>query len=45
VLIHKGNPRAEELRDMLNRGLAKLKETGEFQRIAGEHLSRFWAEQ
>lgn len=45
VLIHKGNPRAAELRDTLNRGLTKLKETGEYQRIAGEHLSRFWSGQ
>jgi polar amino acid transport system substrate-binding protein len=45
VLIHKGNPRAQEIVDILDRGLAKLKETGEYQRIAGEHLSRFWAEQ
>lgn len=45
VLIHKGNPRAEELVAILNGGLAKLKEKGDYQKIVGTHLAQFWAEQ
>ena len=44
ILIHKGNPRAQEIVDTINAGLAKLKASGEYQRITGEHLSRFWAQ-
>ena len=45
VLIHKGNPRAEEIVQTINTGLARLKEQGEYQKIIGTHLARFWAEQ
>lgn len=45
VLIHKGNPRAEELVQIINAGLAKLKEKGDYQKIVGTHLAQFWAEQ
>lgn len=44
ILVHKGNPRAQEIVDTIDAGLAKLKASGEYQRITGEHLSRFWAE-
>lgn len=45
VLIHKGNPRAEELLATINAGLEKLKASGEYQKIVGSHLAQFWAEQ
>lgn len=45
VLIHKGNPRAQELVDLINSGLHKLKEKGDYQKIVGTHLAQFWAEQ
>ena len=45
VLIHKSNPRAEEILQMVNAGFAKLRESGEYQKIVGKHLARFWAEQ
>lgn len=45
VLIHKGNPRAEELLGVIDAGLAKLKANGEYQKIVGSHLAQFWAEQ
>lgn len=45
VLIHKGNPRAEELVQIINAGLAGLKEKGVYQQIVGTHLAQFWAEQ
>jgi len=44
ILVHKGNPRAQELVDTINAGLAKLKASGEYQRITGAHLARFWTE-
>ncbi len=44
VLVHKGNPRAQEIVDTINAGLAKLKSSGDYQRITGGHLARFWAE-
>jgi polar amino acid transport system substrate-binding protein len=45
VLIHKGNPRAQELVDLINLGVSKLKEKGEYQKIVGTHLAQFWADQ
>lgn len=45
VLIHKGNPRADELVKMIDTGLERLKEKGEYQQIVGTHLAQFWAEQ
>lgn len=45
VLVHKSNPRAQELMDMINAGLRTLRETGEYQELVGKHMSRFWAEQ
>lgn len=45
VLIHKGNPRAAELVGIIDAGLAKLREKGEYQKIVGTHLAQFWAEQ
>lgn len=45
VLVHKSNPRAQELIDMINGGIEKLKASGEYQQIVGAHMARFWAEQ
>jgi polar amino acid transport system substrate-binding protein len=45
VLVHKGNPRAQEIVDTINRGLKVLKDKGDYQEIIRRHLSTFWAGQ
>ena len=44
VLVSKSNPRGQAIIDMVNSGLAKLKAEGEYQRIIGAHMARFWSE-
>lgn len=42
VVIHKSHPRAKELLDMINRGLAEIKADGTYQQIIGPHMSLIW---
>ncbi len=43
VLVHKDHPRALELLDTVNSGLAQIRANGEFQRVIDRHLPQFWA--
>lgn len=43
VLVHKGHPRAAELLEVMNSGLAQIRATGEYQRVIDRHLPQYWA--
>lgn len=44
LLIHKSHPRGQELLAEFNKGLKMIKETGEYQRIIDEHMTRIWSD-
>ena len=44
VLVHKAHPQADELLQLVNGGLAAIKESGEYQRIIDSHMSVIWAD-
>ena len=43
VVAHKDHPEAAELISIVNEGLAQIRESGEYQRIVDEHMTRIWA--
>ncbi|MEM6478504.1 MAG: transporter substrate-binding domain-containing protein [Pseudomonadota bacterium] len=43
VIAHKSHPDAVELMALVNDGLAEIKESGEYQRVIDEHMTRIWA--
>ncbi|MEP1587301.1 MAG: transporter substrate-binding domain-containing protein [Tateyamaria sp.] len=43
ALVHKSHPRATELLELINSGLADIRETGEYQRVIDRHLPQFWS--
>ena len=43
VVAHKDHPEAEALITLVNEGLAGIRESGEYQRIVDEHMTRIWA--
>lgn len=44
VVVHKSHPRAQELLDMINKGLAEIKANGTYQKVIGPHMTLIWAE-
>jgi polar amino acid transport system substrate-binding protein len=45
VVISKSHPHARTILYYLNTSLAKLRDSGEYERIMGRHLARFWGAQ
>jgi len=45
VVISKSHPHARTILYYINTSLAKLRDGGEYERIAGRHLARFWGAQ
>jgi hypothetical protein len=43
VLVAKAHPHARTILYYVNSSLAKLRESGSYERIIEEHLARFWA--
>ena len=43
VVVHKSHPQAQELLDIVNRGLRGIREDGSYQAIVEDHLARVWA--
>ena len=44
VVVHKTHPRAQELLDLINKGLAEIKADGTYQKVIGPHMSLIWAD-
>ena len=44
VVVHKSHPRARELLDLVNKGLAEIKADGTYQQVIGPHMQLIWAE-
>jgi len=44
LLIHKSHPRGQEILAEFNKGLKMIKESGEYQRIIDEHMTRIWTD-
>lgn len=44
VVVHKSHPNAIEIIEMVNESLAMIKESGKYQEVIDEHLSKIWAE-
>ncbi len=42
VVVHKSHPRAAELLDMFDTGLRGIRDSGRYQAILDDHLTRFW---
>jgi polar amino acid transport system substrate-binding protein len=45
LVISKSHPQARTILYYINSSLAKLRDSGEYERIVGRHLARFWAAQ
>lgn len=43
VVAHKAHPQADELIAIVNEGLVGIRESGAYQRIVDEHMTRIWA--
>ncbi|MEM1372941.1 MAG: transporter substrate-binding domain-containing protein [Pseudomonadota bacterium] len=43
IVAHKDHPEAIDLISMVNEGLDGIRESGEYQRIVDEHMTRIWA--
>ena len=43
-LVHKSHPRSKELIAIMDDGLRKIKENGQYQKIIDVHMSRIWSE-
>jgi polar amino acid transport system substrate-binding protein len=43
VLVHQSHPQAQEMLDVINAGLAGIREDGSYQKIVEDHMSLIWA--
>lgn len=44
AVVHKTHPRAEEMMELVSKGLEGIRNDGSYQAIIEDHLSRIWAE-
>ncbi len=44
VIVHKTHPNAKAIIDLVNDSLAKIKDSGKYQKVIDDHLSKIWAE-
>ena len=45
IVVSKSHPHAKTILHYINTSIAKLRESGEYERILGRHLARFWGAQ
>jgi len=45
LIVPKNHPQASTILYYINTSLAKLRESGEYDKIVSSHLSRYWAAQ